>query len=78
MNEKDKQRFARYLPGFKDPLDEETHPSNANTIGYIEKITIDKNKLITDVIKNVTPTSATPTHSEKPVKKASKKISKPD
>jgi len=65
MNEEDKKRFARYYPGYIEPQVEEddnseTNENNENTehndkkniLGYIDKIDIDKDKLINDAIQN--------------------------
>ena len=66
MNENDIKRFARYRPGYieppetdlvddidiqKQPLDNtNNNPDKKHQLGYIDKITIDKNKLIIDAI----------------------------
>jgi hypothetical protein len=62
MNEEDKKRFARYYPGYIEPQVEEddnpeTNENNdnndkKNVLGYIDKIDIDKDKLVNDTIKN--------------------------
>jgi hypothetical protein len=51
MNSEDKKRFERYRKGYI-PEDENTSSSNTNNtkIGYIDKININKNVLITDII----------------------------
>jgi hypothetical protein len=61
MNEEDKKRFARYLPGYIElppPQDnEEEQKKNTekskDTLGYVEKIEIDKNDLINQVISEM-------------------------
>ena len=51
MNNEDKKRFARYLPGYIEPQEpEKIEDIKKNTLGYINKIDIDKNKLIIDTI----------------------------
>ena len=62
MNEEDKKRFARYYPGYIEPEIEEddnleTNENNdnndkKNVLGYIDKIDIDKDKLVNDAIKS--------------------------
>ena len=64
MNAEDKLRFARYLPGYieKEIIEKESTQGNESNesnegnekkiLGYIEKINIDKNKLIIDTIIN--------------------------
>lgn len=54
MNSEDKKRFERYRKGYI-PEDENTsNTNNTNTtntkIGYIDKININKNVLITEII----------------------------
>ena len=70
MDEKDKIRFARYKPGFKDPLDDELNQNaiDATKLGYISKIAIDKDKFVKDVIENNAATTIKP----QPVKKVVK------
>ena len=65
MNEEDKKRFARYYPGYIEPPEqddtlENDTPENDNSndnsndkknvLGYINKINIDKEKLVNDAI----------------------------
>lgn len=57
MNEEDKKRFARYYPGYVEPpetIEEttETQSEKKNILGYIDKINIDKEKLIINTIIN--------------------------
>lgn len=63
MNEEDKKRFARYYPGYVESVDNETLENLADekdittsdkkeVLGYIEKIDIDKDKLIKDTISH--------------------------
>ena len=51
MNSEDKKRFERYRKGY---IPEDENTSNTNTtntkIGYIDKININKNVLITEII----------------------------
>ena len=53
MNAEDKKRFERYRKGYI-PQNEDNSNSNSNSntskIGYIDKIDINKNILITDII----------------------------
>lgn len=60
MNEEDKTRFARYLPGYKEPppnqddeLDIKKSEKVKDTLGFVEKIVIDKNDLINQVISEM-------------------------
>lgn len=60
MNEVDKKRFARYRPGYIEPQiqeDEDTiNNENKNsekvkdTLGFVEKIDIDPNDLINQIL----------------------------
>ena len=56
MNQEDKKRFERYRKGYiPQNEDEIINGNNSNTskntkIGYIDKIDINKNILITDII----------------------------
>lgn len=66
MNIEDRKRFARYYPGYielpeeLDTLENEENQENQekditdkkNILGYIDKINIDKDKLIIDTIMN--------------------------
>ena len=64
MNEEDKKRFARYRPGYIEPpptLDnEEANKQDIknsekvkDTLGFVEKIDIDPNDLINQVINEM-------------------------
>lgn len=75
MNKEDKQRFARYYPGYVEPpeCDNDNNDANdandgngndnskekKNILGYIEKIDIDKDKLIIDAINTNNTTNNT-------------------
>ena len=61
MNEEDKKRFARYYPGYietpeqddtleNDTLENDNSNDKKNVLGYIDKINIDKEKLVNDAI----------------------------
>jgi hypothetical protein len=61
MNEEDKKRFARYYPGYIEPpeqddtlendtLENDNSNDKKNVLGYIDKINIDKEKLVNDAI----------------------------
>jgi hypothetical protein len=58
MNDEDKKRFARYYPGYIEPLesieddDKSNQTEKKNILGYIDKIAIDKEKLIINTISN--------------------------
>jgi len=57
MNTEDKKRFARYQPCYIEPpldpeLQENEITDKKNILGYIDKINIDKNKLVLDTIIN--------------------------
>ena len=64
MNEEDKKRFARYYPGYVEPPENveediqnadnqsENNTEKKNILGYIDKIAIDKDKLIINTISN--------------------------
>jgi len=49
MNSEDKKRFERYRKGYIEPNDED-NTTNANTLGNINTITINKDNLITSII----------------------------
>ena len=49
MNSEDKKRFERYRTGYIEPNDED-NTTNANTLGNINTITINKDNLITSII----------------------------
>jgi hypothetical protein len=56
MNEEDKQRFARYRPGYIEPppTQEDEKSNNAkDKLGFVEKINIDPNDLINQVINEM-------------------------
>jgi hypothetical protein len=63
MNQEDKKRFARYRPGYKEPPptqeDEKDEHNDTNkrtnkdTLGFVEKIEIDPNDLINQIINEV-------------------------
>ena len=55
MNQEDKKRFERYRKGYIPQNEDESYSVNSNStkntkIGYIDKIDINKNVLITDII----------------------------
>jgi hypothetical protein len=61
MNANDRKRFARYYPNYIEPLElkeqelvdnnqNDKHSDKKNILGYINKINIDKNKLVIDTI----------------------------
>ena len=54
MNQEDKKRFERYRKGYIPQNEDESNKSSGNynntKIGYIDKININKNVLITDII----------------------------
>lgn len=66
MNDKDRKRFSRYYPGYIEQLEEleisdsgktqekknqdKDITDKKNILGYIDKINIDKNKLVMDTI----------------------------
>jgi len=55
MNQEDKKRFERYRKGYIPKNEDESYSMNSNStkntkIGYIDKIDINKNVLITDII----------------------------
>ena len=53
MNDEDIKRFARYKPGFIEPLeDDEKNKINSTKLGYIEEININKEELVQNAIKN--------------------------
>jgi hypothetical protein len=58
MNEEDKKRFARYYPDYVEPPEQDNEADNStnldkkNILGYIDKIVIDKDKLINDTINH--------------------------
>ena len=49
MNSEDKKRFERYRKGYIEP-NYEDNTTNANTLGNINTITINKDNLITSII----------------------------
>jgi len=49
MNSEDKKRFERYRKGYIEPNGED-NTTNANTLGNINTITINKDNLITSII----------------------------
>ena len=49
MNSEDKKRFERYRKGYIEPIDED-NTTNANKLGNINTITINKDNLITSII----------------------------
>jgi len=62
MNEEDKKRFARYRPGYKEPpqpppLDNEQDIKKSekvkDTLGFVEKIEIDPDDLISQVLSEM-------------------------
>ena len=60
MNEEDKKRFARYQPGYKEPplpLDNEQDIKKSekvkDTLGFVEKIEIDPDDLISQVLSEM-------------------------
>ena len=62
MNEEDKKRFARYRKGYIEPppappqdneLDITKSEKVKDTLGFVEKIEIDKNNLINQVISEM-------------------------
>jgi hypothetical protein len=70
MNDEDRKRFARYYPGYVEPPeiieednDNDNNKNNENQsekkhiLGYIDKIDINKNKLIIDTIVSNTTNS---------------------
>ena len=58
MNQEDKERFARYRKGYIQPIEDNEDNNSSNTyniknkIGVINKIDINTNVLIKDVIVN--------------------------
>lgn len=61
MNEEDRKRFARYYPDYIEPpeednsdkdVDSDNNEEKKNILGYIDKINIDKDKLISETIMN--------------------------
>ena len=54
MNQEDKKRFERYRKGYIPKNDDDSVGGNTNSkntkIGYIDKIDMNKNVLITDII----------------------------
>ena len=74
MNDEDRKRFARYYPGYFEPQDiieedndddknNENQSEKKNILGYIDKIDINKNKLIIDTIVSNTANSNSNTNS---------------
>ena len=74
MNDEDRQRFARYYPGYVEPPEiieedndddknNENQSEKKNILGYIDKIDINKNKLIIDTIVNNTTNTTNTTNS---------------
>ncbi len=70
MNNEDRKRFARYYPGYVEPPEiiaedndddknNENQSEKKNILGYIDKIDINKNKLIIDTIVSNTANSNT-------------------
>ena len=60
MNEEDKKRFARYMPGYKEPPPTEDNEQDIkksekikDTLGFVEKIEIDPNNLINQVLSEM-------------------------
>ena len=60
MNEEDKKRFARYRPGYKELPPTEDNEQDIkksekvkDTLGFVEKIEIDKNDLINQVLSEM-------------------------
>jgi hypothetical protein len=66
MNEEDKKRFARYLPGYIEPpevvpsMDDDTKPETKlnsekvkDTLGFVEKINVNQDDLINQVLKEM-------------------------
>ena len=56
MNDEDKQRFARYKKGYIHPIDEydvnDINNNKKNKIGFIDKIDVKMNVLVSDIIVN--------------------------
>ena len=51
MNSEDKKRFERYRKGYIPEDENSSNTNSTNTkIGYIDKININKNVLITEII----------------------------
>lgn len=74
MNDEDRKRFARYYPGYVEPPEiieedndddknNENQSEKKNILGYIDKIDINKNKLIIDTIVSNTANSNSNTNS---------------
>ena len=59
MNEEDKQRFARYRPGYKEPppleneLDIKKSEKVKDTLGFVENIEIDPDDLVNQVLSEM-------------------------
>lgn len=62
MNEVDRNRFARYKPGYIESLEKELDQSNVvqpniiniiNKIGFIDKIDINQENLVNDILKEL-------------------------
>ncbi len=61
MNEDDKKRFARYRPGYIEPPENEQTINQdikasekvKDTLGFVEKIEVDPNDLINQVINEM-------------------------
>ncbi len=55
MNEDDKKRFARYRPDYKEPESEDEKEEdkllNNSKIGFVEKIDINQDDLVSKVLK---------------------------
>ena len=53
MNQEDKKRFARYKKGYiENENDTSNNTSNKNKLGIVNKIDINMNVLITDIMSN--------------------------
>jgi len=58
MNDEDKKRFARYRPGYIEPppdndLDIKKTEKVKDTLGFVNKIEIDPNDLINQIISEM-------------------------